>query len=57
MNVANTRSCNRLEIKTTKKVGKALFHIFIHTAFFNLLDNNLRKQPTFSDATNDFPAK
>ena len=35
----------------TKKVGKALFHMFIHIAFFNLLDNSLRKQPTFSDAT------
>ena len=32
MNVANTRSCNKLEIKMTKKVGKALFHIFIHIA-------------------------
>ena len=41
----------------TKKVGKASFHMFIHIAFFNLLDNSLRKQPTFSDATNDFPAK
>ena len=51
------RSCNRLEIKMTKKVGKASFHMFINIAFFNLLDNSLRKQPTFSDATNDFPAK
>lgn len=26
------RSCNRLEIKMTKKVGKALFHVSIHIA-------------------------
>ena len=29
----------------------------MYTYSFNPLDNSLRKQPTFSDATNDFPAK
>ena len=29
----------------------------MYTYSFNPLDNSLRKQPTFSDATNDFPTK
>ena len=29
----------------------------MYTYSFNPLHNSLRKQPTFSDATNDFPAK
>ena len=50
------RSCNRLEIKNDQEGGEGFISHF-YTYSFNLSDNSLRKQPTFSDATNDFPAK